>query len=319
MGKRRQRERREPKKEPAGSGRRIGWYVLAACAAVLAVALPGPLLRLHGDRWVGQVQEADTAYYSRQLEAYTGELDLYRKLLLLSGRWEAERTLVDQGNPWPEWSEETVETDAAGAPIQQEEFLYSDVWWEEWGPRRNVIGSVEERLRMVLYEYGIEMMVDQQDSLLEVYRLEDSRFRKYEFSYYVYQCFVTLVPEGTGTVGEGIVEEICLLLDAETGMILELDWGPQGAGLLREMMPDRMSDGGLLLALMSVNEGGYQNDAVMNQPDTAYWIPLHPEESLAVQNRWVSPQAENPGEYYAWVYQVDADGARFYAGLPWTG
>ena len=34
MGKRRQRERREPKKEPAGSGRRIGWYVLAACAAV---------------------------------------------------------------------------------------------------------------------------------------------------------------------------------------------------------------------------------------------------------------------------------------------
>ena len=317
MGKRRQGEKREPKKGPAGSRRRIVWYALAACAAVLAVVLPGPLLRLHGDRWVGQVQEADTAYYSRQLESYTGELDLYRKLLLLSGRWEAERTLVDQGNPWPEWSAETVETDAAGG--QQEGLPESEAWREAWGPRRDTAVLAEDRLRMVLYEYGITLVVDQQDSWLAEYRLEDSRFQKYEFSYYVYQCFVTLVPEGTGTVGEGIVEEICLLLDAETGMILGLDWGPQGAGLLREMMPDPMSDGGLLLALMSVKEGGYQNDAVMNQPDTAYWIPLHPEESLAVQNRWVSPQAENPGEYYAWVYQVDADGARSYAGLPWTG
>ncbi len=71
--------------------------MLAACAAVLAVALPGPLLRLHGNRWVGQVQEADTAYYSREMASYTGELDLYRNLLLFTGVWESEIILEAEG------------------------------------------------------------------------------------------------------------------------------------------------------------------------------------------------------------------------------
>ncbi len=81
--------------------RRMGIQLLAGVLALAALAacllLPQTLLRAGARQRFGTVQEADTAYYSREMASYTGELDLYRKLLLFTGVWESEMILEAAG------------------------------------------------------------------------------------------------------------------------------------------------------------------------------------------------------------------------------
>ncbi len=297
------RQRNRRKKTPlAGAGRVRGgrrvWYGAAACAVALAVALPGALLRFYGERQVGQVQRADNAYFSRQLEAYTGELDLYRKLLLLTGRWKSEKELKAAGTVW--LSSELEEYSAAADPDPEQ---------EAWALRRESLTQAVYRTRWALAYGGLEAELIRSSGELAEYQIRDAQFGKYEFT--VYLCSFSMDVHISGTPeSQNRSCRFTLLLDAETQLILELDQ-EGGGGPLEEGM------GEYWFWLFFSQMNGLGEDQPPEEPDVSYQMPLHPTEEPRVQERWASRQEDRAGEVYAWVYQREDDNvSRFYAGLP---
>ncbi len=278
--------------------------LLAAGALAACLLLPETVLRAGAHQRFGKVQQADTWYASREVASYTGELDLYRKLLLLSGEWESRTVLVGEGDPWlnQSWGQEAdSELDAS--------------WWAEWEPRWQAAEMARMRLHESLRYFGTELSVDFSGHWLAEYQVEDSRLGKYRFSYYIYRFPASLTGAGM-TAAEGVEEDVLLVLDAETGLILEAEWGPQAVSFFREQDENLFW---LWQQLLYANQMVYEELDFSAEEDRegAYQVPLRGGEEIPVRERLVSLQEERPGEVYGWICQVEEDGgARFYAGLP---
>ena len=134
--------------------------VVAAC-----LILPENLLQAWDQERLGAVREADTEYYSREMAAYTGELNLYRKLLLMQGVWKSEKRFITEGTYL---KYEFV--DDSNIPMDSLNQTQAGA----------VLNETIMQIQDVLIRSGVE--IRDTDGVVKIYEYQDTELGKYRFS-----------------------------------------------------------------------------------------------------------------------------------------
>ena len=136
------------------AGRTIAALGLTALVLAACLILPENLLSAWDQERLGTVREANTEYYSREMAAYTGELDIYRKLLLMQGVWKSEKRFVTEGTylkygfvDESNTPMDTLNQTQAGAFLNETAIQIQDVLIKSGVEIHNVDGAVK------IYEY----------------------------------------------------------------------------------------------------------------------------------------------------------------------
>ncbi len=283
---------------------KMGIQLLAAVLALAALAacllLPPLMLQTGARQRFGTVQEADTAYYSREMASYTGELDLYRKLLLLTGVWESETILEAEGEL------EVLEAEALDSGENPEE-------WQRLLQEMLAQGTgLEDALNHIFwnftaYDPGSGLYLNYTQPLsVKLYQCRDTKLDKYRFWLADLTAFLSLD-------GEEAHEPFRILLDLESWSVLALRvpvTQERAARSQHIFFPASMRQGDAT-ALETVNIP-VTPDAFF--PSPAWW---ETPENFAVYGQEISGQWK--GEEEEKIYQVtqdDSEGLMLFLVIP---
>lgn len=189
-------------------GAQIPVFLLAAALVAGCLLLPEMVLQAVSRQRMGTIQEADTEYYSREVSSYTGELDTYRKLLLLHGVWKSELTLEATGSIDGSFYQ------SPGSQMAAEEL---EQYWEQ---ASFLAASKAEQLQLSLEisdyaaEYGVIPQYGGTPSV-RLYRCQDTVLGKYQFWLADLKIYLT-------DWGVDSNEPFRVLVDLETGLVLSL-------------------------------------------------------------------------------------------------
>lgn len=147
------------------AGRTIAALGLTALVLAACLILPENLLQAWDQERLGAVREADTEYYSREMAAYTGELNLYRKLLLMQGVWKSEKRFVTEGTYL---KYEFV--DDSNIPMDSLNQTQAGA----------VLNETIMQIQDVLIQSGVE--IRDTDGAVKIYEYQDTELGKYRFS-----------------------------------------------------------------------------------------------------------------------------------------
>lgn len=141
---------------------------MAAVFLAVCLFLPGNILHAGEVKQLGSVLEADKEYYSRQMAAYTGDLNLYRKLLMVHHIWKSERKLVAKQSFWFYVSNGDVTDNGEGlenTQIKDAAVLLREV-------TKNLYYYLEQTGNWHFYPDAKIQIYEYQDSVLEKYRFQ---------------------------------------------------------------------------------------------------------------------------------------------------
>lgn len=174
---------------------------MATAFLAVCLILPGNVLHVWEAKQLGSILEADKEYYSRQMAAYTGDLNLYRKLLMTHHIWKSKRKLVTEQNFWSYVSNGDVTDNVEGMEIAQ--IKNTAV----------LLGEVTENLYYYLRQTGNWYFYP--DAKIRVYEYQDAVLEKYRFQTVEAVINFTQMESMDST-------QIRLVCDPETNIILAI-------------------------------------------------------------------------------------------------
>lgn len=183
-------------------GKTLLAYSLTAVFLVACLILPEGILTAWGQEKQGTVLEADKEYYSRPMKAYMGELNEYRKLLMMQGVWKSEKTLAAEGI-------------LAYGELQGRDEKPLDILSEEEVDGLNQITQI-----LVEAWSNSDMAAIKDDVAVTIYEFRDTVIGKYQF----FVADLELIVEPLYEPETEMV--IRVLADVETGEILALQVPP---------------------------------------------------------------------------------------------
>ncbi|WP_434311307.1 hypothetical protein [Hominifimenecus sp. rT4P-3] len=279
-------------------GKMLLIYFLVGALLISCLILPEYALRVWGETDMEIVQEADRAYYSRQMAAYTGELDIYRKLLMIWGIWKSEKTPAQQ---------DILDEREASIKAAQENRSKTGEWAENWEFSTYFFEEVFQflltRINEPLIGLGQYWYMDS-GLTVEIYEYQDAVLGKYRF--YVGEAAIRVLESETGKSAL-----LSMVYDLDTNTILavrigneikEAFWNASGLELIAEY----------LYSNSELYAEGFENISkalrVRNQPveGVGFW---EQQDGFEVYEQYEYPWNGNSGrEQIVFVVQDNSEG-----------
>lgn len=163
--------------------------------------LPDLIIKGQDSQQLDKVVKTDKTYYSNSIDAYSGELDLYRKLLLISGEWKRnvittplDTVIATKGEEGEEYPSYESNTDTIVAYSTDDGVVYNMGALYNADPLTRSLMSLSDQYNK---EYGFsiipsELIVEYSDdgkARVERWTYTDSVFEKYTFKVLVYSFY----------------------------------------------------------------------------------------------------------------------------------
>lgn len=273
-------------------------YFLVGMLLIGCLIFPKYALRIWGETHMEIVQEADRAYYSRQIAAYTGELDIYRKLLMIWGTWKSEKTPAQQ---------DILDEREASIKEAQENRMKTDERAENWEFSNFFFQEVFDLLLTQINESLVSLgryWYRDSDPTIKIYEYQDAVLGKYHF--YVGETTIRVSEVETG---RNALLRIVYDLDTNTLLavyigneIKEMFWNASGLELISEY----------LYPNSELYAEGFENISnalrVRNQPveGTGFW---ERQDGFEVYEQYDYPWGASSGrETIVFVVQDNSEG-----------